>query len=202
MAFTKKQVVTLAEKTIKFILYVLTEPIVFVSLLAPTFIRFTLETLSEAAANTGHVTQPLLSNFAFPGVTDFIMQYYAACIAFVLWVFKAGRILLIPLIQDQRNGELLTDYRWKQSDLSRLIYTLISVVVLLLGILVLTGNGTARLDLLDIYVGHIEKLGDWKFPPFTSYITWFRGGIGILGIWLVLATNSGAIQSQEDSGTC
>ena len=120
----------------------LLDPIVFISFLAPTVISYSISALSHESISSLHATSSLFNDKAFPGIIDYVMQYYATCIAYVLWTFMAGAKVCYPLIiQGMSNGKD-ADRRlyehgesiWAYSERTKLIYGIFTLLIFLFGI--------------------------------------------------------------------
>ena len=191
MGIDKKNLALYGDAISKALFRTFTDPIVLVTILAPNLIVSTMKALHDASISSGHSTEDLFQHAAFPGVLDYVVQYYTTFIAFFLCIVKSCVVVVVPLLQGTSANKMPVPYaksRWDISFGSMHLYGFIAIIIFIYGFILFTGNGS--LNLLDIYIKHIEELGDRKLPPFASNITWLRGLVCLLGAWLALASKS------------
>lgn len=190
------------QKALLAVLKFFTNPIVFLVVLAPTVITQALGIIKGKLALQGESSPypevfSFLSNEQLPGLIDYVLQYYTALLAGVLWVFMAVEVVLFPFIahrvNNHGNSGTTSGVHSPPDGSPRLIFIIASIVwVFYMGYVF--AYGAASDELLGKYIEVNPELGKQHLPIWTSPITIVRIGIGFL--WIPLAV----FQSQKKKG--
>ena len=163
------------EACLRKLLELMLDPVVLVVFIAPAVIGKGLSTILDQSLVNNHQLREVLGHAQFPGVFDYTLQFYSACLGFAIWMSKA-----VPVIVSVQTRT--PDPTSQHKPILRTSYSVLTLLVCIYSGWVIFVYSPS-LDVIELYVKHTIGLNDIHLPPTSSAITWLRIVVLTMAIW-------------------